>query len=202
MLRPLLQVIGITRLVGTAKLRLEQKADAALGQVKRVAVAAALAVAAVIFTTLALLAGLVLLFAWLEPEYGAITALATIAGSLVGITLLLVLAAALVGRNRSASARTDRDEELAEWAREKEMASYDADRAPDALAPLAGVAAPNSLTELFRPDPTRPRANTDLLALLQSGDRRTTLAVIGALFAVGWLLGRTLPAAEARALRR
>ena len=133
MLRSLLQIIGITRLVGTAKLRLEQKADAAVDQVKRlamrIAVAAALAVAAVIFTVLALLAGLVLLFAWLEPEYGAITALAIIAGSLVATALLLVLAAALVGRKRPASARTNQDEELAEWARDKE------------LAPMSGPAA-------------------------------------------------------------
>ena len=198
MLRSLLVATGVARLVGAAKLKLEQKADAAVDQVKgiaiRIAVAAALAIAAVIFTVLALVAGLVLLFAWLEPEYGAIASLAIIAGSLVVIALLLVLAAALIGRGRSA--RKEKDQDLAEWAREKEeLPVYVTRNGRDALAPLAGVAAP-TLGELFRPDPTRPR--TDLLTLVQSGDTRTTVAVLGALFAVGWLVGRTLPAAESR----
>jgi hypothetical protein len=198
MLRSVLVATGIARLVGDAKLKLEQKADAAVDQVKgiaiRIAVAAALAIAAVIFTLLALVAGLVLLFAWLEPEYGAISSLAIIAGSLVAIALLLVLAAALVGRGRSA--RKEKDRDLAEWAREREeLPVYTTRDGRDALAPLAGVAAP-TLGELFRPDPTRPR--TDLLTLVQTGDTRTTLAVLGALFAVGWLVGRTLPAAESR----
>ena len=198
MLRSLLVVSGVERLVGAAKLKLEQKADAAVDQVKgiaiRIAVAAALAIAAVIFTVLALVAGLVLLFAWLEPEYGAINSLAIIAGALVVIALLLVLAAALIGRGRSA--RKEKDQDLAEWARERdELPVYATRDGRDALAPLAGVPAP-TLGELFRPDPTRPR--TDLLTLVQTGDTRTTLAVLGALFAVGWLVGRTLPAAESR----
>jgi hypothetical protein len=201
MLRSLLVASGVARLVGSAKLKLEQKADAAVDQVKgiaiRIAVAAALAIAAVIFTVLALVAGLVLLFAWLEPEYGVTTSLAIIAGSLVVIALLLALAASMVGRGRSA--RKEKDQDLAEWARERdELPSY-ATRVGDALAPLAGVPAP-TLSDLFRPDPTRPR--TDLLALVQSGDMRTTVAVLGALFAVGWLVGRTLPAAEGRYFRR
>jgi len=198
MLRSLLVATGVARLVGAAKLKLEQKADAAVDQMKgiaiRIAVAAALAIAAVIFTVLALVAGLVLLFAWLEPEYGAIASLAIIAGSLVVIALLLVLAAALIGRGRSA--RKEKDQNLAEWARERdELPVYATRDGRDALVPLAGVAAP-TLGELFRPDPTRPR--TDLLTLVQSGDTRTTVAVLGALFAVGWLVGRTLPAAESR----
>jgi hypothetical protein len=197
MLRSLLVATGVARLVGAAKLKLEQKADAAVDQVKgiaiRIAVAAALAIAAVIFTVLALVAGLVALFAWLEPEYGAIASLAIIAGSLVAIALLLLLAATLVGRGRSA--RKEKDQDLAEWARERdELPAYATRNSRDALA-LAGVAAP-TLGDLFRPDPTRPR--TDLLTLVQSGDTRTTVAVLGALFAVGWLVGRTLPAAESR----
>jgi hypothetical protein len=202
MLRSLLVASGVARLVGSAKLKLEQKADAAVHQVKgiaiRIAVAAALAIAAVIFTVLALVAGLVLLFAWLEPEYGVTTSLAIIAGSLVVIALLLALAASMVGRGRSA--RKEKDQDLAEWARERdELPSYATRVGGDALAPLAGVPAP-TLSDLFRPDPTRPR--TDLLALVQSGDMRTTVAVLGALFAVGWLVGRTLPAAEGRYFRR
>ena len=131
MLRSLLVATGVARLVGAAKLKLEQKADAAVDQVKgiaiRIAVAAALAIAAVIFTLLALVAGLVLLFAWLEPEYGAIASLAIIAGSLVAIALLLVLAAALVGRGRSA--RKEKDQDLAEWARERETSCRSMPRA-------------------------------------------------------------------------
>ena len=89
-----------------------------------------------IFTVLALVAGLVLLFAWLEPEYGAIASLAIIAGSLVAIALLLVLAAALVGRGRSA--RKEKEQDLAEWARERddELPVYATRDGRDALAPL------------------------------------------------------------------
>jgi hypothetical protein len=198
MLRSLLVASGVARLVGEAKLKLERKADAAVDQVKsiamRIAIAAVLAIAAVIFTLLAIVTGLVLLFAWLEPEYGAITSLAIIAGSLVAVALVLALAAALIGRGRSA--RKAKDEDLAEWAHEREeLPAYTPRSSRDALAPLAGVAAP-TLGDLFRADPTRPR--TDLLTLVQSGDTRTTVAVLGALFAVGWLAGRTLPAAESR----
>jgi hypothetical protein len=203
MLRSLLVASGIARLAGTAKLKLEQKADAALGQVKsiaiRIAVAAVLAIAAVVFTLLAIVTGLVLLFAWLEPEYGPTTSLAIIAGSLVVVALLLALAAALVGRVRAT--RKEEHAELARWYDEKDaVTAEDVRLSRDALAPLAGVSAPARLSDLFRPDPTRPR--TDVLALLQTGDTRTTVAVLGALFAVGWLLGRTLPAAESRYFRR
>jgi hypothetical protein len=198
MFRSLLVASGVARLVGEAKVKLERKADAAVDQVKgiaiRIAIAAVLAIAAVVFALLAIVAGLMLLFAWLEPQYGATTSLAIIGVSLVVIALLLALAASLVGRGRSAS-KLKKDEDLVEWARERdELAAYNP-RA-DALAPLAGVAAPARISDLFRSDPAQPR--TDLLALVQSGDTKTTFAVLGALFAVGWLLGRTLPVAERR----
>ena len=203
MVRSLLTAVGISRLVGTAKLRLEQKADVALDQVKslamRIAIAAALGVAAVVFVVLAIVVGLVLLFVWIEPEYGAVTSLAIIAGSLAVIALLLALAASIAGRGRKKPGK-EQHEEMSSWARERELESVRDTQY--ALAPLGGVSTPSStFQELFRPgDPRGP--HNDIIALLQKGDTRTIVAVLGSLFAVGWLVGRTLPAAERRSRRR
>jgi hypothetical protein len=164
----------------------------------RIAVAAALGVAAVVFVVLAIVVGLVLLFAWLEPEYGPIASLAIIAGSLAVIALLLALAASIAGRGRKRAGKEQR-EEMSEWAREREL-----ERVRDsqyALAPLGGVSGPTTFQELLRPgDPRGP--HNDVIALLQNGDARTIVAVLGTLFAIGWLVGRTLPAAERRYRRR
>jgi hypothetical protein len=106
MLRTILQVSGLARSLGGLKLRLEAKAEDAVNQVKgvaiRIAIAAALAVAAIIFVILALIAGLVALYAYLEPIYGVLPALGVIGGSLVVLALVLLIAASIVGRGKSA----------------------------------------------------------------------------------------------------
>src|SRR5690606_39125341 len=106
MLHTILQVSGLARALGGLKLRLEAKAEDAVNQVRgvaiRIAVAAALAVAAIIFVILALIAGLVALYAYLEPVYGVRPALGVIGGSLAVLAVVLLLAASIVGRGKSA----------------------------------------------------------------------------------------------------
>lgn len=201
MLRTVLQVTGLARTLGNLKLRLEDRAEAAVAHVKaiavRIAVAAALAVAAVIFTVLALVAGLVALYAWLQPAYGVVPALGIVGGSLVVIALLLVLGAALVGRGKTErSSKTvelagDFDEDPAYAARpsRRAFASREQEAAADAVDSLVSLARPNGYHRHRAPG--ADRTATDAATLLQSGDRRTMVAVLGAVAAVGWLLGRT-----------
>jgi hypothetical protein len=51
---------------------------------------AALAVAAAVFALLALITGLVALYAWLEPTYGVFPALSIVGGVLAVIALILI----------------------------------------------------------------------------------------------------------------
>ena len=71
MFQTILHVTGLDRKLETLKFEIEGKANQAISHIKavglQIAVATALAVAAVIFTALAILAGFVLLFVWLQP---------------------------------------------------------------------------------------------------------------------------------------
>ena len=75
----LTSVLRLPGRLAAFKLTLEEKANDAVDHVKvvvvRMAVVGALAVAAAVFTLLALITGLVALYAWLEPTYGVFPAL-------------------------------------------------------------------------------------------------------------------------------
>ena len=205
MLRTVLQITGLARALGDLKFRLEERAERAVTQVKgiavRIAVAAALAIAAVIFSLLALVTGLVILYAYLEPIYGVTTALAIIGGSLMAVALVCVLAAALVGRGKpklKPSSRTIQLDDVSDedWrgtdrplAQRHEAASRKLRRA-DAVESLVSLA---SLAQRRNRRALEDRVSVDAMSLVQSGDRRTMLAVLSAVAAVGWLLGRTMP---------
>ena len=98
---------GLDETLEASKLKLEEKANEAVDQFKRVVVrmsaVAALAVAAAIFALLALLTWLAALYARLEPAYGAIQALDIVGGVLAVIALVLISAAMIVGRARTRS---------------------------------------------------------------------------------------------------
>lgn len=106
MLRTALQVSGISRALGDLKLRLEEKAEDATAQVKdlavRVAIAAGLAFAAMMFVALALIAGLIAFYVYLYPLYGVIPALGIVGGLLAAVALVCGLAAMLIARRKSA----------------------------------------------------------------------------------------------------
>lgn len=213
MLRTILQVSGLARSLGGLKLRLEAKAEDAVKQVKgvaiRIAIAAALAVTAVIFVVLALIAGLVALYAYLEPIYGVLPALGVIGGSLVVLALVLLLAASIIGRGKSAKGAVketvettgldDSEDALAfsePQSPRRRYATREARAADDVANSLASLAA------IPRRRSRERAANggelPDAVSLLQSGDRRTMVAVLGAVAAVGWALGRTIPFSAGR----
>jgi hypothetical protein len=210
MLRTVLQITGLARALGDLKFRLEARAERAVSQVKsiaiRIAVAVALAIAAVIFTLLALITGLVILYAYLEPIYGVTTALAIIGGSLMAVALICVLAAALVGRGKSKPkpAETNiewQDEGADDWRRESERvvprhgAAARRARETDAVDSLVSLA---SLAQRRDRRALEDRVSSDALGLVQSGDRGTMIAVLSAVAAIGWLMGRTMPSAARR----
>ena len=202
MLRTVLLVTGLARALGDLKFRLEGRAERAVAQVKgiavRIAVTAALALAGVMFTLFAMIVGLVILYTYLEPLYGVTTSLAIIGGSLVAIALVCVLAAALTGRGKAKRKDPDDLEADKDWRAERKppprryaMSAREAREAEavDSLVSLASVAQRRDRRALDG------RVSIDALSLLQSGDRRTMFAVLGAVAAVGWLMGRTVPRA-------
>jgi hypothetical protein len=107
MLTSVLRLSGLDQRLAAFKLTLEEKANDAVDHVKvvvvRMAVAAALAVAAAFFTLLALITGLVALYAWLEPTYGVFPALSIVGGVLAVIALVLISDAMILSRGRPGS---------------------------------------------------------------------------------------------------
>ena len=212
MLRTALQVSGISRALGDLKLRLEEKAEDATAQVKdlavRVAIAAGLAFAAMMFVALALIAGLIAFYVYLYPLYGVIPALGIVGGLMAAVALVCALAAMLIARRKSAkkaaaeSVTSEAEEgERAYSARTREQRRYAsaeqraASEVTDSILALADAA---GRSQRRRPRHGNGRANghdatVDAVSLLQSGDRRTIVAVLGAVTAVGWLMGRTMP---------
>jgi uncharacterized protein YjbJ (UPF0337 family) len=100
---------SLDQTLAASKLKLEEKANEAVDHIKgvvvRMSAVAALAVAAAIFTLLALLAWLVALYTRLEPAYGVFQALSIVGGVLAVIALVLISAAMMVGRARTSSRR-------------------------------------------------------------------------------------------------
>ena len=100
---------GLDHALAAAKLKLEEKAEEVVDQIKgavvRMSVIAALAVAAAIFALLAFITGLVAFYAWLEPAYGVFQALGIVGGILAVIALVSIGAAMIVGRGRTGSRR-------------------------------------------------------------------------------------------------
>ena len=181
MLRTLLRLSGIARTLGSLKVRIEDKADDALAQIKgvamRIAIAAGLAIAALVFALLALVTGLVALYAFLQPEYGTLPSLGIVGGTMVAVALLLALAAALGGRGGSAKSSESGVEELDDdW----EPVRTNGSRVPPRYV-------------LSRRE---ARAAADVFTMMRAGDRSTILTVLGAAIAAGWLVGRTVPGSK------
>jgi hypothetical protein len=215
MLRTALQVSGVARALGNLKLRLEEKAEGATAQVKgvavRVAIAAGFALAAVAFIAFALFAGLISLYVYLYPIYGVIPALGMVGGLMFAVALLCALAAMLVARRKTAKKAAkqaltldqsdEEDEPVGNGSRpvrRRAYASSDARAASEVTESIVSLAAAAGRSQRRRGN---GRANgrgetADAITLLQSGDRRTMVAVLGAVAAVGWLMGRTLPSSS------
>lgn len=218
MLQALWRLSGLDRQLTLLKATVERKATEATNQVKAAAIRFVLAlgfiVAALAFVFMAIVTGLIALYTWLETIYGPLPALGILAGVLIGVALIFVITALVVGRGRA------QPETVSETVSEP-IAAAPQER-PPALAPgvaAAGIAAPptdgaeliEALLVLIKRFATRPRTGTPLLDdviaqvtpvaegaaddvvnraanLVRSGDRSTMIAVLGASAMLGWLL--------------
>jgi hypothetical protein len=197
------------------KLRLGERTNEAVKNVKevalRISVVAALAVAAAIFALLALIIGVVALYAWLEPAYGVLQALGITGGALAIIALLLIGAATLVGRRTTARPKTNEipPSPLPLSARpapaDSSSSSVSGAAAGDMIEPFVSLVRHYAHTartgsapvdDFIRQMESRveletKKAVTRAATLVQTGDRATMLAVLCAAATVGWLLVKT-----------
>jgi hypothetical protein len=215
MFQAILNLTGLDRKLQTLKFEIESKANQAIGYFKavglQIAVATALAVAAAIFATLAILAGFVSLFVWLQPLYGTLPAIGIVAGALVLIAMVFTAIAVVVGRRRpepiNLSASTIRpSESVAET-------DHASDKANPATSPSSSEMLDSALevVRLFAKSPrtgiepidniirtVEPRAEEvareaalRAATLVQTGDRKTMVAILGAAAAMGWLIAKS-----------
>jgi hypothetical protein len=180
-------------------------------------VVAALAVAAAVFALLALITGLVALYGWLEPTYGVFPALSIVGGVLAVIALVLISAAMILSRGRPGSEKGTATPKTIEvppipLSLSVTPAPVDSvDSAPSAASattagdkiepflsvvkryahfPRTGSAPVDDFVRQMEPrvELATKEAVTRVATLVQTGDRATMLAVLGAAMAVGWLL--------------
>lgn len=216
MFQALLRVTGLDRKLQTLKLEIESKANQTIGYIKavglQIAVAAALAVAAAIFATLAILAGFVALFVWLQPLYGTLPAIGIVAGASALIALVFTAITVVFGRRRpepinlselasmirssEGVAETDRVSDKAKPA--ASSSSSEIDSALDvvrlfAKSPKTGIEPIDNLIRAVEPraEEVAREAAQRAATLVQTGDRKTMIAILGAAAATGWLIAKS-----------
>jgi hypothetical protein len=217
MLRQLLLITGVEQRLHAIRRRLEARAQGIIQQGKsvamQVAIAAGLAAGAIVILLLAVIAGLIVLFLWLQPHYGNLASAGIVGALLLAIAVLLAICAYATFMKKAPPVAT-------------------ADIPPPEATPPAadagvGTAAQGSVTE----PPLRPisRGEVDAMfslagrygrmpqtgiepidnlvravmpkaeeaareavaraaALVRDGDRATMLTILGAAVAAGWLL--------------
>jgi hypothetical protein len=105
MLHSILQITGIEQKLEALRDRIEGQAQGLMQHGKAVAIqmaiASALAAGAAVLGLMALVAGLIALFFWLEPQMGSIAAMGLIAAVLLVIGVILAVSAALIGRKET-----------------------------------------------------------------------------------------------------
>jgi hypothetical protein len=105
MLHSILHITGIEQKLEALRDRIEGQAQSLMQHSKAVAIqmaiASALAAGAAILGLMALVAALIALFFWLEPQLGSIAAMGVIAGGLLVIGIILAVSAAMIGRKET-----------------------------------------------------------------------------------------------------
>jgi hypothetical protein len=105
MLRSILHITGLEQKLEAVRDRIEGEAQSLMQQGKAVAIqmaiASALAAGAAILGLMALVAGLITLFFWLEPQMGSIAAMGVIAGCLLVIGIILAVCATMISRKET-----------------------------------------------------------------------------------------------------
>ncbi len=162
MLRSILRLTGLQSALQSAENRIEDRAQSLIREGKAAAIqtliAASLATGAVMLALMALVAALVILFVWFEPQIGSIAALGLVAGILLVIGIVLAVGAIVVGRSETPPA-------AAEAA--KPVATTDITSTPtdEVKTPKA---APEHLTFAESP-PTQPVTTDDVESLFAIG---------------------------------
>lgn len=214
MFQAILNLTGLDRKLQTLKFEIESKANQAIGYFKavglQIAVATALAVAAAIFATLAILAGFVSLFVWLQPLYGTLPAIGIVAAALVLIAMVFTAIAVVVGRRRPEPINLL---ELASTPESVVETDHASDKASPTTSPSSSEMLDSALevVRLFAKSPrtgiepidniirtVEPRAEEvareaalRAATLVQTGDRKTMIAILGAAAAMGWLIAKS-----------
>jgi hypothetical protein len=105
MLHSILQITGIEQKLEALRSRIEGQAQSLMQHGRAVAIqmaiASALGVGAAILGLMALVAALITLFFWLEPQVGSIAAMGLIAAGLLVIGIVLAVSAAMIGRKET-----------------------------------------------------------------------------------------------------
>ena len=191
--------------------------DDVKGVVVRMVVVAALAVAAAIFALLAVITGLLDLYEWMEPTYGIFLALSIVGGVLAVIALVLISAAMILSRGRPGNEKGTAMPKTIEVPPSPLPLSVTPAPVDSVVSPpsAASAATAGDMIEPFlsvvkryahsprtgsapvddfirqmepRVELATKEAVTRAATLVQTGDRATMLAVLGAAMAVGWLL--------------
>jgi len=105
MLQSILHITGLEQKLEAVRDRIEGQAQSLMQHGKAVAIqmaiASALAAGAAILGLMALVAGLITLFFWLEPQVGSIAAMGIIAAGLLVVGVTLAVCAAVIGRKET-----------------------------------------------------------------------------------------------------
>ena len=217
MFQTILHATGLDRKLETLKFEIEGKANQAISHIKavglQIAVATALAVAAAIFTASAILAGFVSLFVWLQPLYGTLPTICIVAGALALIALVLIAIAVVVGKRRPEPVNLSAPASEARPSEGVTETDFASDKAKSAAPPPSSEMLDSAidLVRLFAKNPrtgneqidniiraVEPRAEEATkdavhraATLVQTGDRKTMLAILGAAAAMGWLIAKS-----------
>jgi hypothetical protein len=214
MLQQILHITGLDRKLEMLKHKLEHQANQAIGHAKsvaiQIAVAAALGIAAAIFALMTLVTGLVAMFAWLQPAYGTLIAIGSVAAVLATVTLILSLSALVIAKKESPSFGAPEPMEFPEPSANEarprvarpDQSSNLRSSSPEVIDSIFGVVGHFARSARTGIDPVdniiralEPQvelATKEAVGraanLVQTGDRKTMLAILGTSVALGWLV--------------
>jgi uncharacterized membrane protein YqjE len=224
MLRNILRVVGLEPALRSVENRFEGQAQSLIRQGKAAAIhaliAGGLVTAAATLALMALVAALLAMFLWLEPQIGGIAAMGLVAGILLLLGVVLAIAAVIVSRNEvpaaaaetTGTATTDIKQTAAEekipattpepfgYTESPPTQPVTADDVESLFAiggqfgrlPNTGIESVDNVLRVLAPkaEDAARDAVAQAANLVRHGDRSTMLAVLGTALAIGWALSR------------
>jgi hypothetical protein len=209
MLRQLLLLTGVEQRLHAIRQRLEARVDGVILHGKsvamQVALAAGLAAGAIVILLLAVVAGLIALFLWLQPKVGNLAATGIVGGGLLVVAAILAVCAYVTFERKTPRAAIPATPPPEAYVPEPSPIASAPPSRPislgevDAMFSLAGRYGRMPQTGIEPIDnlvravaPKAEEATREAVAraanLMRDGDRTTMLTVMGAAVAAGWLL--------------